>query len=103
LLGNAYALLHPINFKEPFGLSVAESMMCGTPVVAFNRGSMPAIIGHEKTGFLVDSVDEAVSVLNNVRTIDRKYCRRWAEQNFSKEKMVDAYIEIYDRILGNRY
>ena len=103
LLGNAYAFLHPINFKEPFGLSVAESMLCGTPVVAFNRGSMPEVIVHEKTGFLVDSVDEAVSVLKNVRTIDRKYCRRWAEQNFSMEKMVDAYIEIYDRILGNRY
>jgi len=57
----AYALLHPINFDEPFGLSVAESMLCGTPVIAFNRGSMPELIVHKKTGFLVDSVDEAVS------------------------------------------
>jgi len=101
LLGNAYALLHPINFAEPFGLSVAESMLCGTPVVAFNKGSMPELIVQEKTGFLVDTVDEAVSVLKDVRQIDRKYCRRWAEKNFSQGKMVDDYIEVYRKIVGN--
>ncbi|MBW2648867.1 MAG: glycosyltransferase family 4 protein [Deltaproteobacteria bacterium] len=101
LLGNAYALLHPINFAEPFGLSAAESMLCGTPVVAFNRGSMPELIVQEKTGFLVDTVDEAVSVLKDVRRIDRTYCRRWAEENFSQEKMVDQYIEVYRKIVGN--
>ena len=100
LLGNAYALLHPINFAEPFGLSVAESMLCGTPVVAFNKGSMPELIVQEKTGFLVDTVDEAVSVLKDVRQIDRTYCRRWAEKNFSQEKMVDDYIEVYRKIVG---
>jgi len=100
LLGNAYALLHPISFDEPFGLSVAESMLCGTPVVAFNRGSMPELIVQEKTGFLVDTVDEAVSVLKDVRQIDRTYCRSWAEENFSREKMVDDYIKVYRKILG---
>ena len=59
LLGNAYALLHPISFAEPFGLSVVEAMACGTPVVAFSRGSMPEIILHGETGFLVNSVIEA--------------------------------------------
>ena len=101
LLGNAYALLHPISFDEPFGLSVAESMLCGTPVVAFNRGSMPELIVQEKTGFLVDTVDEAVSVLKDVGQIDRTYCRRWAEKNFSRERMVDDYIEVYRKIVGN--
>ena len=100
LLGNAYALLHPISFDEPFGLSVAESMLCGTPVVAFNRGAMPELIVQEKTGFLVDTVDEAVSVLKDVRQIDRTYCRSWAEKNFSREKMVDDYIKVYRKILG---
>jgi len=100
LLGNAYALLHPINFAEPFGLSVVESMLCGTPVVAFNRGSMPELIVPEKTGFLVDTVDEAVSALRDIRRINRAYCRRWAEENFSQERMVDQYIKIYRTIVG---
>ena len=101
LLGSAYALLHPINFAEPFGLSVAESMLCGTPVVAFNKGSMPELIVSEKTGFLVDTVDEAVSVLQDVGQIDRTYCRRWAEENFSQERMIDNYIDVYRTIAGD--
>jgi len=80
---------------------VAESMLCGTPVVAFNKGSMPELIVQEKTGFLVDTVDEAVSVLKDVRQIDRTYCRRWAENNFSQGKMVDDYIEVYRNIVGH--
>ncbi len=99
LLGGAYALLHPINFTEPFGLSVVESMLCGTPVVAFKRGSMPELIVDGKTGFLVNNIDEAVNVLNYVKKVDRKYCRKWAEDNFSREKMVNNYIKIYKNIL----
>lgn len=99
LLRNAYALLHPINFNEPFGLSVAEAMFCGTPVVAFNRGSMPELIQHEKTGFLVQTIDEAVEVLKDVKNIDRAYCRQWAENNFSRDKMVKDYINVYRKIL----
>ena len=100
LLKNAFALLHPINFNEPFGLSVAESMFCGTPVVAFERGSMPELIQHEKTGFLVHCIDEAVDALKNIPQIKRSYCRQWAEENFSKEKMVDDYIKVYTKILA---
>ena len=100
LLGHAYALLHPINFAEPFGLSVVESMLCGTPVVAFNKGAMPELIVHEKTGFLVDNVDEAVCALKDVKQIDRKSCRRWAEKKFSQEKMIDDYIKVYRKILA---
>lgn len=100
LLGNAYALLHPINFAEPFGLSVAESMLCGTPVVAFNKGAMPELIVHEKTGFLVANVDEAVCALKDVKQIDRNSCRLWAEKKFSQEKMIDDYIEVYREVLN---
>ncbi|MBB5397530.1 glycosyltransferase family 4 protein [Mucilaginibacter sp. AK015] len=100
LLGSALALLHPINFAEPFGMSVAEAMLCGTPVIAFNKGSMPELIQHEKTGFLVNTVEEAVDVIGQLSSIDRKYCREWAGSQFSKEKMASDYFKLYQRILG---
>ncbi|RZA03350.1 MAG: glycosyltransferase family 4 protein [Sphingobacteriaceae bacterium] len=100
LLGNAIALLHPINFNEPFGLSVAEAMLCGTPVIAFNRGSMPELIKHEETGFLVSNVDEAVEAVGQLNQINRKVCVDWATSKFSSEKMVSDYFELYKRILG---
>jgi len=99
-LGNASGLLHPIHFEEPFGLSVAEAMFCGTPVIAFNRGAMPELIAHKKTGFLVNTIDEAVKAVDALEQIDRSFCRVWAERNFSSEKMVDDYIEVYKIILG---
>jgi len=99
LLGKAFTLLHPINFKEPFGLSVAEAMFCGTPVVAFRKGSMSELIRNEKTGFLVNSIDEAVERIQDIPKINRLYCRQWAEKKFSREKMVDDYIKVYKKIL----
>ncbi len=99
LLGEALALLHPISFDEPFGLSVAEAMFCGTPVLAVNRGSMPELIDHTKTGFLVNTVEEAVEALSETDSISRKHCRDWAMANFSLEKMVDGYLEVYKQIL----
>ena len=99
LLGGAYALLHPINFAEPFGLSVVEAMACGTPVVAFARGSMPEIVKHGKTGYLVGSVDEAVEGLGSIPSIDRKDCRQWVEERFSRERMVDDYLAVYQDVL----
>lgn len=100
LLRNAKALLHPVNFEEPFGLSVAEAMFCGTPVIAFNRGSMPELIKDGTTGFLVSTIDEAVDKVSVLETIDRKYCRKWAETHFSREKMVGDYIKVYEEVLG---
>jgi len=99
LLGGAYALLHPIFFAEPFGLSVIESMACGTPVVAFNKGSMPELIEHGKTGFIVSDVEEAVSVLKQIPEIDRKSCRKAVEQRFTVDRMVDNYIKVYEKII----
>jgi glycosyltransferase involved in cell wall biosynthesis len=100
LLGNAFALLHPINFDEPFGLSVAEAMFCGTPVIAFNKGSMPELIDNAKTGFLVNTIDEAVDAVNNIKSIDRNYCREWANSKFSQKKMIEGYLDVYRRILS---
>jgi glycosyltransferase involved in cell wall biosynthesis len=100
LLGKALALLHPIQFEEPFGLSVAESMFCGTPVIAFNRGSMHELIVDGKSGFLVQNTDQAVLAVQKLGQIDRQYCRHWAKSMFSKEKMVDGYLSVYDKILS---
>lgn len=99
LLGNAFALLHPISFDEPFGMSVAEAMMCGTPVIAYNRGSMAELILDKKTGFLVNTIEGAVNAVFKVKNINRKDCRQWAESAFSSDKMVEGYLEVYTSIL----
>lgn len=99
LLGGAYALLHPINFDEPFGLSVVESMACGTPVIAFNRGSMPELINHGHNGFLVQTVDEAVAAAHDIPMIERSACRRVVEERFTVDRMAEDYIDVYRRIL----
>lgn len=98
LLGGASALLHPILFNEPFGLSVAEAMLCGTPVIAFKRGSMPELIEDSKTGFLVSSIGEAVSAVARLPEIDRTYCHWYASEKFSRDKMIEGYLEVYRRI-----
>lgn len=100
LMKNALALLHPINFAEPFGMSVAEAMLCGTPVIAFNRGSMSELIIHEKTGFLVDSIGQAVDAVSEAGSINRYECRKWSEDQFSQKKMVNEYVKLYERVLG---
>jgi glycosyltransferase involved in cell wall biosynthesis len=97
-LGNAYGLLHLINFDEPFGLSVVEAMACGTPVIAINRGSMPELITQE-TGVLVDSTGAAITALTEVEGIDRAACRRRVEEHFSVEAMADKYIALYETVL----
>jgi mannose-6-phosphate isomerase-like protein (cupin superfamily) len=99
LLGKASALLHPINFNEPFGLSVIESMACGTPVIAFNRGSMPELIDDGENGFLVSNNDEAITALKNIKAIDRSQCRKFVERKFTVDTMVEKYIEVYRKIL----
>ena len=100
LLGNAKLLLHPINFNEPFGLSIIEAMACGTPVVAFNKGSMPELIVNGENGFLVSNSEEAIESIKEIDRISRLNCRKVVEERFSKESMAKKYIEVYEKILG---
>jgi glycosyltransferase involved in cell wall biosynthesis len=102
VLGEAACLLHPIAFAEPFGLSVVESMLCGTPVVAYARGSMPEVIEDGVTGVLVDNVDSAVAGVKRAIRLDRAACRQTAERRFSAERMVDSYIDVYESVLRDR-
>jgi len=99
-LGHARALLHLVNFDEPFGLSVIEAMACGTPVIATRRGSMPELIEHGVTGFLVDSVAGAIDAVARVGEIDRSACRRAVAERFSVDRMADAYIRLYRTIIA---
>ena len=102
LLGGAYALLHPINFDEPFGLSVVEAMACGTPVIAFNRGSMPEIIADGITGFLVHSLDEMAEAVVKAKQLDRLQCRKLIKERFSADRMVQDYIGVYEKIIRQK-
>jgi len=99
-LGSARALLHLINFEEPFGLSVAEALASGTPVIASNRGSMPELIDHGVTGFLVNSVDEAVEAIGRIGEINRAACRAAVSARFTVERMADRYLDLYRSLLG---
>jgi glycosyltransferase involved in cell wall biosynthesis len=99
-LGGAKALLHLINFEEPFGLSVIEALACGTPVIAFPRGALPELIEHGRTGFLVGSIDEAVEAIGRIDEIDRQECRRVAEARFSVAAMTDRYVAVYNTLTG---
>jgi len=100
LLGGAYALLHLVNFEEPFGFSVVEAMACGTPVVASRRGSMPELIDDARTGFLVNDVDEALLAVSQAATLDRCAVRQDAVARFGRDRMVDAYLEVYERVVS---
>ncbi len=99
VLGRALALLHLISFDEPFGLSLLESMACGTPVIAFDRGSMPEIIRHGETGYIVADIDGAVDAVDAVRSIDRSVCRKHVELHFSHTRMAEDYARVYREIL----
>jgi len=99
LLGHAAALLHPIQFNEPFGLSIIEAMACGTPTIAFARGSMPELIEHGKDGFLVADCADAIAHVSRIAEIDRAQCRQTVEDRFTADRMVGQYIDVYRQIL----
>lgn len=101
-LGRAHALLHLINFNEPFGLSVVEAMACGTPVIAMRRGSMPEIIDEGCTGFLVEDEKGAIAAVQRAADLDRQRISATARARFSAERMADDYIALYRHILGRR-
>jgi len=99
-LGGAIALLHLIDFDEPFGLSVVEAMACGTPVIAFDRGSMSEIVVEGTTGSLVSDVASAAAAVTRVGQFDRRRIREVAIQEFSSERMVDEYVAVYRRAIA---
>jgi glycosyltransferase involved in cell wall biosynthesis len=99
LLGGALALLHLVNFDEPFGFSVVEAMACGTPVIATPRGSMPEIVRHGENGFLVDTAGDAVSAVHASAGVDAGAVRASVERRFDAERMVDDYLALYHRVV----
>jgi len=101
LLGGARALLHLIDFEEPFGFSIVEAMACGTPVIANRRGSMPEIVRHAENGYLVDSLDEAVEAVGLAEHLDRMAVRGSVERRFSVTRMVDEYVSLYHRVVAD--
>ncbi|WP_343048131.1 glycosyltransferase family 4 protein [Cellulomonas humilata] len=100
LLGGAAALLHLIDFDEPFGLSVVEALAVGTPVIATPRGSLPELITDGSTGFLVADADAAVSAVARLASVDRHACRREAETRFSADRMVADYERLFEALAG---
>ena len=101
-LRNAKALLFPIRWEEPFGLVMIEAMACGTPVIAFNRGSVSEIVKHNKTGFVVENEKEMIEAIKNIDKINREDCRKYVEENFTVEKMVEGYEKIYEKIINSK-
>lgn len=100
--GNAKALLYLMKWDEPFGLVMAEALACGTPVIAFDRGSASEIIEHGKTGYVVNSIGEVGKAVNNINKINRQDCRLSVEKKFNIAKMADGYEEIYSKLIFNQ-
>lgn len=98
-LGNAYATLFPIRWPEPFGLVMIEAMACGTPVIATRFGSVPEVMEHGASGFIVDTVDEAVQAVEQARTLSRERVRQVFEERFTVAKMVDGYEAVYAKLV----
>jgi glycosyltransferase involved in cell wall biosynthesis len=101
-LGKAFALLFPIDWVEPFGLVMIEAMACGTPTIAFRRGSVPEIIDPEVTGFIVEDVDESLSALDKIQRFDRARCRQVFEERFSANRMARDYLKTYERLIDTK-
>lgn len=101
ILGSAAVLLHPIGFDEPFGLSVVEAMACGTPVVAYRRGSMSEVVDVGVTGFLVHDVSSAAIAVDRAAGLDRAGVAARAAERFGADRMVDDYVRVYERLLAS--
>jgi glycosyltransferase involved in cell wall biosynthesis len=99
-LGNAYALLLPIDWPEPFGLVMIEAMACGTPIIAFRNGSVPEIMVEGQTGFVVDSIEDAVAAVPRIREVSRRGCRDIFEQRFTARRMAVDYVRVYARMMN---
>lgn len=101
LMSRAQAFLHPVVFREPFGLTLIEAMACGCPVIAFNRGSIPEIVKTGETGFVVEDVEGMIDAMHNIGSIDRAACRAHALSNFNAARMADGYEKVYRELAGD--
>lgn len=100
LMGGALALLHLVREPEPFGLTLAEAQACGTPVVGLDRGSVREVVAHRETGFVVSSLEEACAAVEEVARLERAACRRRVERHYTVDRMVEGYLEAYERVLS---
>lgn len=98
LFGGALALLFPIDWPEPFGLVMIEAMACGTPTIAFRRGSVPEVSDHGVTGLIVDEEKEAANAIGRAAALDRRTIRETFERRFSAERMAEDYLALYRRL-----
>ncbi len=98
-LGNAYALLFPIDWPEPFGLVMIEAMACGTPVIAYLDGAVPEVIEEGRTGFIVESLEDAVEAVQRVPELSRRRCREIFEKRFTATRMARDYVQAFERLL----
>ena len=101
-LGNAYALLFPVDWPEPFGIVMIESLACGTPVIAFRCGSVSEVVTDGENGFVVNSVEEAVKTVKRIGTLRRGRCRQIFERYFTSARMTADYLDVYSRLLMGR-
>jgi glycosyltransferase involved in cell wall biosynthesis len=99
-LGQAYALLFPIDWPEPFGLVMIEAMACGTPVIAYPRGSVPEVLEDGVTGWMVENIEEAAQAVGRVSAMSRARCRQVFEERFSASRMAQDYLRLYTELLG---
>jgi glycosyltransferase involved in cell wall biosynthesis len=97
-LGNAAALLFPIDWPEPFGLVVIEAMACGTPVIAWRRGSVPEIVDHGVTGFVVENETQAIEAISALDRLDRQNIRQMFEQRFTARRMAQEYLHCFETV-----
>ncbi len=100
LLGTAKAMLYPIEWNEPFGITMVEAMACGTPVIAFDQGSAGEVVDHGRTGFVVRNVGQMAAAMGRIGEIDRRRCRERVENNFTIGHMVDKYEKLYRSLLN---
>ncbi|MGI4858615.1 MAG: glycosyltransferase, partial [Janthinobacterium lividum] len=101
-LGGAHALIFPIDWPEPFGLVMIESMACGTPVIAFNRGSVPEVIDNGVSGFIVEDEIGAVAAINRLHLLPRAGVRRRFEERFTAKRMAQEYVLAYEKLIQER-
>jgi len=102
LLGNAYALLFPIDWPEPFGLVMIEAMACGTPVIAYRGGAVPEVMEEGHTGFIVEGLEDAVEAVRRVPELSRKRCRKVSDQRFTAARMAHDYVQVYERLINSK-